>query len=335
MSSETFGQMPDGTSVERYTISGGGLTARFLTYGAILQDLRLEGHDAPLVLGLNTLEDYFEHSKSFGITAGRYANRIRDGHVEIDGTSYQLDTNFIGKHLLHGGGVGLGKRVWDVAEIGADFIVLKIRAEDGEMGFPGNLDITQRFTLRAGGVLDIEMEAVTDAPTLCNLAHHSYFNLGAETVADHLLQIEAEKYLPVDAELIPNGQQVDVAFTRFDFRTPTQIGPRSAKGLIDHNFCLSQGREPLRRVATLSCPASGVSMDLNTTEPGLQIFDGSLLDVAVPGLDGRKMGPGAGIAMEPQIWPDSPHNPDFAQAVLRPGETYRQHTQYVFAKDRA
>ncbi|NDR57017.1 aldose epimerase family protein [Aliiruegeria sabulilitoris] len=333
MTVETFGQMPNGTPVGRYTISGGGLTARFLTFGAALQDLRLEGHAAPLVLGFEEFPAYLEHSKSFGITAGRYANRIRDGHVEIDGETYQLDTNFLGKHLLHGGAAGTGKRIWEVDHHGADSLALSIRLLDGEMGFPGNMVIHQTFTLLEGGVLDILLEAETDAPTLCNLAHHSYFNLGGENVADHLLQIDAETYLPVDEELIPTGERAPVEGTRFDFRHPAKIGPRSAQGLIDHNFCLSQERTTLRKVASLACPASGVSMELRTTEPGLQIFDGSPLNVPVPGLDGRRMGPGAGIAMEPQIWPDSPHNPDFAQAILRPGETYEQHTQYAFKKD--
>lgn len=331
---ETFGNMPNGTPVERMTISGGGLTAKFLTFGAALQDLRLEGHDGPLVLGFETFAPYLTHSKSFGITAGRYANRIRDGHLELDGHTYQLDTNFLGKHLLHGGGAGIGKRVWEVEHHGADNLTLTIKLADGEMGFPGNMLIRQTFTLAENGLLDIVMEAETDAPTLCNLAHHSYFNLGdSGDVKDHLLQIDAETYLPVDDELIPTGEQASVEGTRFDFRQATAVGPASAKGLIDHNFCLSQDRTKLRRVARLACPQSGVRMELRTTEPGLQIFDGSVIDIPVPGLDGRQMGPSAGIAMEPQIWPDSPHNPDFAQAVLRPGETYEQHTQYIFAKD--
>ncbi len=334
MRGEDFGQMPDGTPVRRYTIQGGGLTARFLTYGAVLQDLRLDGHAGPLVLGLEAFEDYLAHSRYFGATAGRYANRIRDGHLELDGETYQLDTNFLGKHLLHGGAAGIGKRVWGLAELSDNSITLVIRATDGEMGFPGNLDIRQTFTLRGDGVLDICMEATTDATTLCNIAHHSYFNLGeGDTVADHLLRVAADNYLPVDNELIPTGDVAEVAGTRFDFRAPCAIGPASARGLIDHNLCLSAERQALRKVAELSCPASGVSMQIRTTEPGLQVYDGAALDVPVPGLDGRRMGPGAGVALEPQIWPDSPHHANFPQAILRPGETYRQQTQYIFSKD--
>ena len=334
MSAEVFGLMPDGTPVRRYRLRGGGLTAHFLTYGAVLQDLRLDGHSGPLVLGFEAFDHYPAHSRYFGATAGRYANRIRDGHVEIDGEAFQLDTNSLGKHTLHGGAAGIGKRLWELRDLSADSITLGIRAVDGEMGFPGNLDILQTFRLLDGGLLDITLRAVTDAPTLCNLAHHSYFNFGAgDTVDTHVLWVCAETYLPVDAELIPTGEQATVAGTRFDFRAPAALGPASAQGLIDHNLCLSAGREPLRRVAELVCPESGVAMELRTTEPGLQVYDGSALAVPVPGLEGRRMGARSGIALEPQVWPDSPHHADFPQAVLRPGETYSQHTQYIFRKE--
>lgn len=331
---EDFGQTADGKTVQRVTLSGGGLTARFLTWGAVLQDLRLEGHAGPLVLGFETFAPYPEHSPYFGATAGRFANRIRDGHLEIDGKVHQLDTNFQGRHMLHGGAQGIGKLNWTLEAHGADFATFSIRLADGHMGFPGAMEIRQTFRLSEGGVLDIRMEATSDAPTLCNLAHHSYFNLGdTPDVKDHLLQVAAETYLPVDDGLIPTGEQAPVDGTRFDFRSPAAIGPRLAQGLIDHNFCLSPDRTDLRPVARLTCPASGVSMELRTTEPGVQVYDGSGLDVPVPGLDGRRMGRFGGIALEPQVWPDAPHHPGFPQALLRPGETYRQATQYIFTKD--
>jgi aldose 1-epimerase len=202
------------------------------------------------------------------------------------------------------------------------------------MGFPGNLEILQTFRLLEGGVLDITMRATTDAPTLCNLAHHSYFNLGMEeTVDGHTLRVDAATYLPVDPELIPTGEPAPVAGTRFDFRTASPLGPASAKGLIDHNFCLSDDRVAIHPVAELCCPETGVAMEVRTTEPGLQVYCGAALDVPVPGLDGRRMGPRSGIALEPQVWPDAPHHPAFPQAVLRPGETYRQNTQFIFRKE--
>jgi aldose 1-epimerase len=224
----------------------------------------------------------------------------------------------------------------DARKRGTNCVTLSIQMADGEMGFPGNMDVRQTFRLLEDGVLDIRMEATTDASTVCNLAHHSYFNLGdGSDVKDHLLQVSAETYLPVDDGLIPTGERRPVTGTPFDFRRATEFGPAVDQTLVDHNFCLSPDRTGLRLVARLACPASGVSMEVRTTEPGIQVYDGSSVNVSVPGLDGRKMGPGAGIALEPQVWPDAPRRPDFPQATLRPGETYRQHTQYIFAKDKA
>jgi aldose 1-epimerase len=325
-----FGEMPDGTPVERVTIRGGGLTAKVLSYGAVIQDLRLDGHEAPLVLGFDTFAPYLTHSPYFGATAGRCANRIRDGHLELDGVTYQLDRNFLGKHLLHGGAKGVGKRLWRVAETGPDRVTLAITQDDGDMGFPGRLDASVTFALLDRGVLDIRMAAETDAPTLCNLAHHSYFTLGGATISDHRLRVDAETYLPVDDELIPTGEERAVAGTRFDFRTPAPVGQAHP---VDHNFCLSRERRPLRPVARLENPATGLAMDLHTTEPGLQVYDGAKINIDLPGLTGQPMRAHAGIALEPQIWPDANHHAGFPQAVLRPGEHYAQQTQYIFTRD--
>lgn len=325
-----FGTMPDGTEVEKLTLQGGGLTASFLTYGAVLQDLRLEGHGRPLVLGFPEFAPYLTHSPYFGATAGRCANRIRDGHVELDGKARQLDRNFLDKHTLHGGVDGVGKQVWQVAAYSDKALTLEITLPDGHMGFPGNLKSSVTFTLIDGGVLDIVIEAETDAITLCNFAHHSYFNLdGSETVSDHILSIKSDQYLPVDDELIPTGELRDAAGTPFDFRSPARFGQAHP---IDHNFCLSDGREALRSVAVLQSPKSGVTMECRTTEPGLQLYDGAKIDIALPGLMGKPMGAYAGIAMEPQVWPDANHHDVFPSAILHPGETYRQHTQFVFAR---
>ncbi len=326
-----FGEMPDGAVVERVTLRGGGLTMNVLTYGAVVQDLRMDGHDAPLVLGFDSFAPYLTHSPYFGATAGRCANRIRDGHLELDGRTFQLDRNFLGKHSLHGGAVSMGKRLWQIETRADDRVTLSITLEDGEMGFPGRLRALVHFTLLPGGVFDVVMEAETEAPTLCNLAHHSYFNLnGAGAVSDHLLQVTAESFLPVDDELIPTGEVRAVAGTGFDFRAPR---PVSQARPVDHNFCLSRTRTALRPVARLESPLSGVSMLLKSTEPGLQVYDGAKIDIDVPGLAGQPMRAHEGIALEPQIWPDANHHSGFPQAVLRPGIPYRQHTQYIFSKD--
>lgn len=325
-----FGEMQDGSPVERVTIRGGGLTANVLSYGAVIQDLRLDGHDASLVLGFSDFAPYLTHSPYFGATAGRCANRIRDGHLELDGQTYQLDRNFLGKHLLHGGARGMGKRVWKVEDASDHSVTLSITLPDGDMGFPGTLVARATFSVLPEGVFDIRMEAETDAPTLCNLAHHSYFTLGGPTISDHLLRIDADSYLPVDDELIPTGEIRPVEGTGFDFRAPAPI--RQAHP-VDHNFCLATERGPIRPVAWLENPETGVKMELRTTEPGLQVYDGAKINVDLPGLTGQPMGRHAGLALEPQIWPDANHHAAFPQAVLRPGERYRQHTQYIFSKD--
>ncbi len=328
---EEFGQMPNGDPVHRITLVGGGLTAQLLTYGAVLQDLRLDGHAAPLVLGFDSFAPYLTHSPYFGAIAGRCANRIRGGHLELDGETYQLDQNFLAKHSLHGGAASIGKRLWQVHEDKPDSATLGITLADGEMGFPGKLEVQAQFRLLPGGVLDIVMRATTNAPTLCNLAHHSYFNLdGSATVSDHELRVAAQRYLPVDEELIPTGEQRDVSNTRFDFRAQSPVKQAHP---VDHNYCIAPSAGPLRPVATLRARAAGISMECRTTEAGLQIYDGAKIDIDLPGLNGKPMRAHAGLAMEPQNWPDANHHNAFPQSILRPGETYKQHTQYIFSKE--
>jgi aldose 1-epimerase len=328
-----FGRTADGTAVHRLAISGGGLTASIMSWGAVLQDLRLDGHPHPLVLGFASFDHYPALSPHFGAIAGRYANRIRQGRFSIDGERLQADTNFLGKHLLHGGGAGTGKRVWAIEDHGADFVRLGYLATDGEMGFPGAIRLSCTYRTVPEGRLVIELTGEADAPTLCNLAHHSYFNLdngGRGGILDHRLQILADAYLPVDGELIPTGRVVPVEGTPFDFRAARRIGDGGGQA-YDHNFCLSAERVPLRRIARLEGATSGLTMEVWSTEPGLQFYDGARVAREVPGLDGVICGAHAGLCLEPQVWPDSPNRPYFPQAILRPGEIYRQVTEYRFA----
>ena len=334
MSKERFGEMPDGTPIERITISGGGLTACVLTYGAIIQDLRMEGHDKALVLGYETLEPYFTDSPYFGATVGRVGNRIRDGHLEIDGKTYQLDINFADKHTLHGGTVGMSEKVWRVEWFKSDAVQLSVELPDGDMGFPGTLRITQTYSLKEGGILDIELAAQTDKTTVCNLAHHSYFNLdGSPTIHDHVLQVIADSYTVADEECIPSGEVASLDGNPLDFRQPKRVGDViDVTGIIDNNLCCEEGAGTLRRLATLSSPKSGISMDVLSTEPGVQIYDGIHIETDVPGLDGVAMGKNGAFCLEPQIWPDAVHHANFPQPILKPDQTYHQHTQYVFRK---
>ncbi|MEP5762105.1 MAG: aldose epimerase family protein [Litoreibacter sp.] len=325
-----FGLMPDGDPVERYIIRGGGLTANLLSYGAILQDLQLDGHGTPLVLGFETFEPYLTDSPFFGAVAGRCANRVRNGRFEIDQTTFQTDQNYLDSHMLHGGARGSGKVNWDFVDVASDSVTLRLKQPDGDMGFPGNLVAHYHVTCMPGGVLDLVIEATTDKPTLCNFAHHSYWNLdGSADTGAHLLQVDAAHYTGIDDAFIPTGKSHDVTGTRFDFRTERPINDDM---LIDHNLCLSNTQRAIRKVGHLRSEKSGVTMEIRSTEPGIQVYDGFKLDVGPCGLGGRKYGVNGGIALEPQNWPDAINHSHFPDVVLRPGETYRQHTQFAFSK---
>ena len=331
---EIFGELPTGEKVHRFTLEGGGLKANFLSYGTVLQDLRLDGVPHALVLGFEQFDSYLSKSPYFGATAGRCANRIREGHLALNSNVYQLDQNFLGKHHLHGGAKSMGKRLWDALDYDQNSVTFGIRLVDSEMGYPGNLDAVAKFTLLPEGILDIQYSAKSDQLTVCNLAHHSYFNLsGEDTILDHHLYVDAERFLPVDDELIPTGEQRQVEGTVLDFRQPKPISNASEYCLVDHNFCVSKQRQNLREVVSLRSEKSNVVMRCLTTEPGVQIYDGKNVQIDQPGLDGKLMNAHAGIAIEPQIWPDANHHAAFPTAILAPGDEYRQHTQYIFTKE--
>ncbi len=340
MDGEVFGHTPEGEAVQRFRISGGGLTAHVMSWGAAVQDLRLDGHDAPLVLGYEGFDDYFHHSPHFGATAGRYANRIANGAFVIDGRHCLTDRNFLGKHTLHGGVRGFGKRVWNVALHGPDFVTFALHSANHDMGFPGALDATCTYRLKIPGTLSVEYTATAEEPTICNLANHSYFNLddgGSGDILDHRLTIAAGAYLPVDAEAIPTGVVQPVDGTAFDFRLsrPVRMEEAGVQLAYDHNFCLAATRGPLRHAATLRGARPGVQMDVWTTEPGLQFYAGKNLEQqGTRGLGGRAYRPFAGLCLEAQIWPDSPNRPYFPQATLWPGERCHQVTEYRFGLPR-
>lgn len=329
---ETFGETADGDKVERVEIAGGGLRARIISWGAVLQDLRLQGHGAPLVLGFEEFSHYPAYSPSFGAIPGRFANRIRNGHFVLDGEAFELDRNQDGKHTLHGGSKGFGKRLWTLAGSGDDFVTLKLRSPSGDMGFPGNLDATCTYRLAAPNTLVIELTATADQPTVCNLTNHSYFNLddgGAGDILDHRVTIDAGAYLPNDADSVPTGVVLPVDETPYDFRLGRPV--RSEEATYDNNFCLTSSRGPLRRTALVQGVTSGIEMEMWTTEPGVQFYAGHKIRPTMPaGLAGITYGPSSGLCLEAQLWPDAPNRPYFPSAVLRPGETYRHVTEFRF-----
>ncbi len=317
----------DNQDVFAIDIWNGALSATILTWGAVIQDLRLTGHDPPLVLGFKKFKHYPRYSPYFGAIVGRYANRINLGRASIDGRQHQFDTNFLGKHCLHGGKTGYDVRDWVLSDYSNDFVELRLTDPDGMMGFPGKIDLIVRYEISDGATLSLAVNAISDAPTLFNPAHHSYFCLDdSNDIRGHEISIAADHYLPVNEEAIPTGEIAAVTGTGFDLRTPALIGEKR----FDHNFCLGAKRGVLNQVASVHSPKSGVGMQVATTEPGLQFYTGHKLGPPVSGLIKSPYVPFSGLCLEPQIWPDAPNNPHFPSALLEPGSVYHQQTTFAF-----
>jgi aldose 1-epimerase len=326
-----FGVQADGRAVDAVTLTGGGLTATVLTRGAILNDLRLAGVPWALTLGAPDLSPYEAGMAYYGAIVGPVANRISGGQAEIAGQTCVFEANARGI-LLHGGPSGTHAQVWRIAAQDAASVALALDLPNGLGGFPGNRHLRATYALTGDGVLELTIEAETDAPTLLNLAHHGYWNLdGTPDYAGHRLRIMAERYTPVDAALIPTGQAAPVAGTPYDFREARALTPgRGAR--IDHNFCTGDVRGAPRPVLELN-GQSGVALTVETTEPGLQVFDGgSSAAAGSTGHDGRVLAPFAGMAIEPQCWPDAPHNPGFPPILHGPDTPYRQVTRFRLAR---
>lgn len=318
-----------GAPVQEVTLSSEGIEVVLLSWGARLARLWVpdrQGVMADIVLGHHSLEDWQTHGAYVGATCGRYANRIAGGRFALDGRSIGLDRNE-GANTLHGGAQGFDLKHWRIADHSDRHVTFAATSPDGEMGFPGRLEVTTTYRLGAGS-LTVEMTATTDAPTVVNLVNHAYFNLagqGAGDVMGHVLQIEAGHYLPVDASQIPTGEILSVAGTAFDFRQPRAIGARlPGPGGFDHNFCLSAppGPDGLRPCLTATEPATGRRLRLSTTEPGVQLYTGAHF-AGTPGKAGARYPRFAGFAVETQRFPDAPNRPHFPPARLDPGQTYR------------
>ena len=323
---EAFGTLPDGQTIHRMRLEGGGMQARILTLGAIVQDLRRDGVAHPLVLGAPELGPYLGPMQYFGATVGRFANRIAHGRFDLGGRTYQLSQNDNG-HCLHGGAQGSARRVWRVSAQTPSSVELALHMADGEMGFPGALDVALTISL-SDGALDFDIRAQGDRDTLCSFSHHGYFALdGSGSLAQHRLRIATDAYLPVDDTLIPTGNVAPVA-SGFDLRAPRLL----RDVVLDHNFCLSPQREALRPVAWLQSDISGLRMQLETTEPGLQVYTAAHLpETGAVGHGGQPLGRHAGIALEPQVWPDAPNRAGFPSALLHAGEVYHHRSRYVFS----
>lgn len=309
-----FGTLPSGQTVERHVLSAGRLRASVLSYGAILQTLEVSGVN--VVLGLPTLEDYLTRSRYFGAIVGRYGNRIAGGRFTLDGVEYRLPVNN-GPNSLHGGVDGFDRRVWTVSDLTDSSVTLTLISPDGDQGYPGTLTASVTYTL-TGDAIRLDYTAETDAPTVLNLTNHSYFNLaGGGDVLGHAVRIGAEHYLPVDDDKIPTGELAPVKGTPFDFTVPHAVGARFG-GAYDHCFVLDGD-------ITVVEPVSGRTMEVTTTEPGVQFYAGGMLDD-----EATPYGPFAALCLETQHFPDSPNQPHFPSTVLRPGERHTSTTTYAF-----
>lgn len=344
VTSRPFGEHTDGRTVDMFVIETDVLEMRAITLGAIITSLRMrsgDGEPVDVVLGHDRLEPYFRNPAYLGAVVGRYANRIAGGRFELDGLEHQLATNDRGQHL-HGGIVGFDQLLWTAQPIETRDgcgVLFSRTSPAGEEQYPGTLKVRVAYLL-SGDTVIIRYLAVTDAATIVNLTQHTYFNLAGQTsrsTLDHELTIHADAYTPVDDALIPSGELARVQGTPFDFTRPIAIGAqlcdhdqlRLGHG-YDHNLVLRGGSEgELAAAATLRDPASGRALDIATSEPGLQFYGGQLLDGAV-GAYGRVFDPYAGLCLETQHFPDSPHHAQFPSVTLRPGERFRSVTAWRF-----
>lgn len=328
-----FGTLPDGSVVQEVTLKKGALEAKVLTYGAIIRDLKVNGRT--VVLGFDDLQSYLDHSPYFGAVPGRCANRIANARMTIDGTDYQLGINQDGKHQLHGGATGFGTRNWTLEQHDKASVLLKYVSADGEEGYPGEVELLCRYTLTGSGAVRVKFTATTTKPTIVNVTQHAYFNLdGSDTILDHFLEIAADAYLPVSDEFLPTGEIRKVEWTPYDFRDGRKLRRKAGEeGVIfDHNFCLSDApRDEVAFVAALEDPAGDMRMEVWSTEPGVQLYDGYKIEVPVPGLLGKPYSAYAGLCLETQRWPDSINHANFTNVLLRPEETYTHVTEFRFS----
>ena len=342
------GTLADGTAVEAVTLSNdNGVSATIITYGATLQDFMApdrDGNVSSITLGYDDVSKYQSLPNYFGVTVGRYANRIAGATFSLDGKTYKLPPND-NPNSLHGGMVGFDKRIWTIASVeGGDVpkVVMTLRSADGDQGYPGNLDVSVTYTLDDAGNLGILFEATPDAPTVVNMTNHAIFNLAGTEASrgamGHYLMIPAKAYTPVDQYLIPTGELRPVAGTVFDFtnwrRVEDGLRDGSDEQIVlgrgyDHNFALDKGVTATPGLAAyLVDMESGRSLEVLTTEPGVQFYTGNFLDGTVTGRGDKVYRMGDGIALEPQKFPDSPNQPGFVSARVNKGETYRHQMIY-------
>lgn len=342
MKKVSFQKELEGKKVDLYTLTNGKeLTVQITNYGGKIVSIVVpdkHGNFGDICLGYESLDAYVNGAASLGATMGPFANRIANGEFELDGTRYTLDKNN-GEHTIHGGSAGFRSRVWDVVKSEEDELVLSILSHDGTGGFPGNLLLTVSYSVTPDNELGIRYHATTDKKTVINFTNHAFFNLAGEGSGDvlgHELMVRADAITPVDETGIPTGEFMPVDGTPFDFRKSKLIGEdisadhpqlKNTKG-YDHNYVLNNPASTLVHAATLKDPASGRTMEVYTTEPGLQVYTANTFRTT--GKGGKAYGPHSSVCLETQHFPDSPHHDNFPSCVLEPGDEYNSTTVYRF-----
>ncbi|MFC3182515.1 aldose epimerase family protein [Cypionkella sinensis] len=309
-----FGTTAAGETVDRITLTAGDLTAQILTWGAVLQSVRLAGIPHDLTLGSETLADYEGDLRYHGSIIAPVVNRLTNATAPLDDKTLQFQVNFNGQHTLHSGDAGTHLKVWEILHATQSECRLALTLPDGEGGFPGNRRIEAHFTAEAPATLRLTITTITDADTILNATNHSYWNLdGSADFSGHSLQIPADHYLPTTPEFIPTGE-IRAAAGMFDFRKPKAISTHTPD--LDNCFCLGTQQTPLRDALTLT-GASGLQLTVATTEPGIQVYD-------------CRHDHFKGVAIEAQGWPDAPNKPGFPPITLRAGDTLTQVTEWRF-----
>lgn len=337
-----YGKTQEGEEVQLYSLTNAnGLRAKLITFGAILASLEVpdrNGELGDITLGYDSLEGWVKDPSYFGATVGRYANRIAKGRFSLDGETFTLATNN-GPNHLHGGIKGFNKVIWKAEEMKSPYgvgVKFTLLSKDREEGYPGTLRATVVYTLTNDNELKIEYTATTDKPTIVNITHHSYWNLGGAQSGDilgHELMLNADFYLPVDEGLIPTGELKPVKSTPMDFTRPLAIGARIAEvqGGYDHNWVLRGQEGKLTPAARVYEPKTGRVMEIHTTEPGMQFYSGNFLNGRIKGKGGVTYKKHHGFCLETQHYPDSPNKPHFPSVVLRPGQIYKHLTVHRFS----
>jgi len=347
MSKRPFGKTAAGETVDLYTLANSsGVEVSIATYGGTVTSLKTPdraGRIADIVLGFNNLDDYLKSTFYFGALIGRYANRIAKGRFDLNGVEYALARNN-GANALHGGLKGFDKAVWGARELPGGDAALELTyvSQDGEEGYPGKLTVTVVYTLNRANELRIGYSAETSKDTVVNLTNHSYFNLageGSASILDHVLRLNADRFTPVDAGLIPTGELRPVEGTPFDFRSPMAIGARIGQAEeqlergcgYDHDFVVNGQMGTLRDAARAVDPKSGRVLEVLTTEPGVQLYTANFLDGTAIGKSGKPYQRRSAFCLETQRFPDSPNHPDFPTSVLRAGQKFASTTVFRFS----